>query len=81
MVSSPLVTTDWLEDHLADPDIRIIEVCSITDDKTYHEGHIPGAMWLFWKSACWQDSDRDFYSITVIIFIIEVCYPVLQDKA
>lgn len=60
MVSSPLVTTDWLEDHLADPDIRIIEVCSITDDKTYHEGHIPGAMWLFWKSACWQDSDRDF---------------------
>lgn len=60
MVSSPLVTTDWLEDHLADPDLRIIEVCSITDDKAYHEGHIPGAMWVYWKSACWQDSDRDF---------------------
>lgn len=60
MVSSPLVTTGWLEDHLADPDLRIIEVCSVPDDKTYHEGHIPGAMWLFWKSACWQDSDRDF---------------------
>lgn len=60
MVSSPLVTTDWLEDHLADPDLRIIEVCSIPDDKTYHEGHIPGAMWVYWKSACWQDSDRDF---------------------
>jgi thiosulfate/3-mercaptopyruvate sulfurtransferase len=60
MVSSPLVTTDWLEDHLADPDLRIIEICSVPDDKTYHEGHIPGAMWLFWKSACWQDSDRDF---------------------
>ncbi|HSM39488.1 MAG TPA: sulfurtransferase [Afifellaceae bacterium] len=60
MVSSPLVTTDWLEDHLADPDLRIIEVCSVTDDKAYHEGHIPGAMWVYWKSACWQESDRDF---------------------
>ena len=28
MASSPLVTTAWLEDHLADPDLRIIEVCS-----------------------------------------------------
>ena len=60
MVSSPLVTTAWLEDHLADTDLRIVEVCSIRDDKTYHEGHIPGAMWVYWKSACWQDTDRDF---------------------
>ena len=42
MASSPLVTTAWLEDHLADPDLRIVEVCSLRDDKTYHEGHIPG---------------------------------------
>jgi 3-mercaptopyruvate sulfurtransferase SseA len=60
MASSPLVTTAWLEDHLADTDLRIVEVCSIRDDKTYHEGHIPGAMWVYWKSACWQDTDRDF---------------------
>lgn len=60
MTSSPLVSTAWLEEHLADPDLRIIEICSLRDDKTYHEGHIPGAMWVYWKSACWQDSDREF---------------------
>jgi thiosulfate/3-mercaptopyruvate sulfurtransferase len=60
MVSSPLVSTAWLEEHLSDPDLRIIEICSLRDDKTYHEGHIPGAMWVYWKSACWQDSDREF---------------------
>lgn len=60
MSSSPLVSTAWLEEHLSDPDLRIIEICSLRDDKTYHEGHIPGAMWVYWKSACWQDSDREF---------------------
>ena len=28
MVSSPLVSADWLESHLADPDLRVIEVCT-----------------------------------------------------
>lgn len=60
MNSSPLVSTGWLEDHLADPDLRIIEVCSLRDDKTYREGHIPGAMWVYWKSACWHQTDREF---------------------
>jgi thiosulfate/3-mercaptopyruvate sulfurtransferase len=60
MVSSPLVSTEWLESHLADPDLRIIEVCNLDDDRTYNEGHIPGAMWLYWKSACWHESDRQF---------------------
>ncbi len=62
MTSSSLVSTAWLEQHLADADLRIIEVCNVRDDKTYHEGHIPGALWLFWKSACWHESDRDFVS-------------------
>jgi len=60
MASAPLVSTAWLEDHLADPDLRIIEVCNVRDDKTYREGHIPGAQWLFWKSSCWHETDRDF---------------------
>jgi len=60
MKHSSLVSTDWLEDHLADPDLRIIEVCSLPDDRTYNEGHIPGAMWVYWKSACWHETDRDF---------------------
>ena len=60
MAASPLVSAAWLEDHLADPDLRLLEVCNVRDDKTYHEGHIPGAMWVYWKSACWHETDRDF---------------------
>jgi thiosulfate/3-mercaptopyruvate sulfurtransferase len=41
MAASPLVTTAWLEEHLADPALRIIEVCSRADDKAYRDGHIP----------------------------------------
>ena len=60
MASSSVVSTAWLEDHLADPDLRVIEVCSLRDDKTYHEGHIPDAMWVYWKSVCWHETDREF---------------------
>jgi len=60
MVASPLVSTDWLEQHLTDRDLRIVEVCNLDDDKTYNEGHIPGAMWLYWKRACWHETNRDF---------------------
>lgn len=60
MASSSLVSTGWLEEHLADPDLRIVEVCSLRDDKAYHEGHVPGAMWLYWKTACWHESEREF---------------------
>jgi thiosulfate/3-mercaptopyruvate sulfurtransferase len=62
MVAPPLVSTAWLEEHLADPDLRIVEVCNIRDDKAYREGHIPGAMWFYWKTACWHETNRDFIS-------------------
>ena len=60
MVSSPLVSTDWLENHLADPDLRILEIGSSVDDKPYREGHVPGAAWVYWKAACWHPTDREF---------------------
>ena len=60
MASSPLVSTAWLEEHLGDPDLRIVEICNLDDDRTYNEGHIPGAMWLYWKTACWHETDREF---------------------
>ena len=59
MASSSLVTAGWLEQHLGDPDLRIVEVCSKQDDATYREGHIPGATWLYWKTACWHETDRE----------------------
>jgi thiosulfate/3-mercaptopyruvate sulfurtransferase len=65
-MDSPLVSTAWLEQHLADPDLRILEICNIRDDKAYREGHIPGAQWLYWKSACWHETDRDFVTPAAI---------------
>ncbi len=62
MDNSPLVSTAWLEEHLTDPDLRIVEVCSRNDNETYRTGHIPGALFLYWKSACWHETDRDFIS-------------------
>ena len=54
-----LVSTEWLHDHLADPTIRILEIGS-GDDRDYRLGHAPGAVWAFWKTLCWDDTDRQF---------------------
>lgn len=59
MIASPLVSTAWLAEHLSDPDLRVIEVCSLPDDKAYRSGHVPGAQWAYWKAACWHETDRD----------------------
>jgi len=59
-MSSPLITTAWLEDHLDDPKVRILEISAQKDDATYRKGHIPGAVRWFWKDLCWNDSDRQF---------------------
>lgn len=37
----PLVQTDWLSQHLDDPDLRIVHVS--TDRRTFNKRHIPGA--------------------------------------
>jgi len=53
--SSPLVTTEWLANHLDDPGLRIVDVrwrsryengrgISLDDPEGYQAGHIPGAV-------------------------------------
>lgn len=59
MSQSPLVSPAWLAEHLDDPQIRVLEVCSLPDDATYRKGHIPGAQWVYWKTACWHETDRE----------------------
>jgi len=58
--TSRLVTCAWLAEHLDDPGVRVIEVSASPDDTVYREGHIPGALWWFWKDALWHKTDRDF---------------------
>ena len=56
------VTAEWLKAHLDDPSIRILEICARDDDAVYRTGHVPGARWVYWKSACWHATDRDLVS-------------------
>jgi thiosulfate/3-mercaptopyruvate sulfurtransferase len=61
MTTGALVSTDWLEKHLDDDDLRLVEISSTADDAAYHQGgHIPGAAWFFWKDICWHPTDRQF---------------------
>ena len=42
-----LVDADWVEAHLHDPQVRLIEVD--VDTSAYEQGHIPGAVGFNWK--------------------------------
>lgn len=63
----PLVSTQWLEEHLHDPSVAIFEV-SIDPISTaaYTTGHVPGAQFVYWKDLLWHESDREFASPEVI---------------
>jgi thiosulfate/3-mercaptopyruvate sulfurtransferase len=58
--TSPLVTTDWLSEHLDDPSIRIVEVDEDTD--AYGRGHVRNAVAVNWNSDLQDPLRRDFVS-------------------
>ena len=53
-----LVSTDWLEDHLDDPDVRVIEVDE--DTSAYEKGHIRGAVAWNWTTDLHTKVGRDY---------------------
>jgi len=53
-----LVDTQWVEDHLDDPSIRIVEVDE--NPALYADAHIPGAIGLDWKLDLQDQVRRDF---------------------
>jgi len=53
-----LVDTDWLEQHLDDDAIRIVEVDE--NPALYAEAHIPGAIGFDWKTDLQDQVKRDF---------------------
>jgi len=60
VMTSPLITGEWLEAHLDDPNVRIIEIAQTKTKELYTAGHIPGAACCFWKDLCWHRTDREF---------------------
>jgi thiosulfate/3-mercaptopyruvate sulfurtransferase len=55
-----LVETSFLEQHVEDPDIAIVEVDE--DTATFDDAHIPGAVALNWESDLRAAPRRDFIS-------------------
>jgi thiosulfate/3-mercaptopyruvate sulfurtransferase len=53
-----LVETQWVQDHLDDPSIRIVEVDE--NPALYAEAHIPGAIGFDWKKDLQDQVKRDF---------------------
>src|SRR5213075_2817525 len=53
-----LVETDWVEQHLDDASIRIVEVDE--NPALYQEAHIPGAIGFDWKKDLQDQVKRDF---------------------
>ena len=52
-----LVTTDWVANHLNDPNLRLIEVD--VDTSAYEQGHIPGAVGWNWQTQLQDTLRRD----------------------
>jgi thiosulfate/3-mercaptopyruvate sulfurtransferase len=53
-----LVSTDWLEEHLQDEGVRIIEVDE--DTSAYDKGHIPGSVSWNWTTDLHTKVGRDY---------------------
>ena len=53
-----LVSTDWVEQHLNDPKVRIIE--SNEDTLLYASGHVPGAVHVDWTTDLNDQIRRDY---------------------
>src|SRR3954462_11560226 len=53
-----LVETDWVQQHLEDETIRIVEVDE--NPALYEEAHIPGAIGFDWKKDLQDQTERDF---------------------
>ncbi len=53
-----LVSTDWVEQHLNDPKVRLIE--SNEDTLLYASGHVPGAVHVDWTTDLNDQIRRDY---------------------
>lgn len=54
----PIVEPDWLEAHLRDPNVKVVEV-DYDPSTAYELGHIPGALLIDWKKDMNKYPERD----------------------
>ena len=53
-----LAETEWLAQHLSDPNLRIVDMRA---ENAYRQGHIPGAVNIGWEAL--KDPDNEVYVI------------------
>ena len=58
--NAPLVSPDWVAEHLDDPGIRLVEVDE--DTSLYETSHLPGAVALHWQEDLQDGVRRAFVS-------------------
>ncbi len=56
-----LVTPEWVERHLDDPNVRLIETDE--DPALYFQGHIPGAVEIGWHNQLQDPVTRDYLPV------------------
>ncbi|MBO6562800.1 MAG: sulfurtransferase [Nisaea sp.] len=57
---TPLVSVDWVKDHIGEPGIVFLDVRGELDGatkQTYLDGHIPGAIWTDYLKDGWRTQD------------------------
>ena len=57
-VKDVLVSTDWVQEHLDDDSVRIVEVDE--NPALYADAHIPGAIGFYWQKDLQDQVKRDF---------------------
>jgi thiosulfate/3-mercaptopyruvate sulfurtransferase len=55
-----LVSTDWVQEHLGEPGIKLVEVD--VDTQAYSAGHVPGAVGFNWQTQLQDPVRRDILS-------------------
>ena len=66
-----LVATDWVAEHLEDPEIRIVE--SNEDPLVYPSGHIPGAVEIDWSRDLNDPVRRDYLDAEGFAVLMQRC--------
>ena len=59
--SEVLVTTEWVQEHVHDPTVRVVEV-DYDPVLNYAQGHVPGAVLFDWKKDLNDEPRRDILS-------------------
>jgi len=59
--SSPLVTVEWLMQHLEDPDVRIVDLGKTRDE--FEAAHIPRAQYVDWRVELIDADAADYFAV------------------